>query len=688
MLAGPSRRLAASLAYTSSSSLSSRCSSCGSALVHTAAVRVQVGEDFFQPDGGAKPTSFARPTDLGKAARGPSADQAPVATPPAAVNEAGIKAVARGVIQALDDPQPCARPAFWEWSQVRVTNSALFERQLNATQSQKPTSVASKSSFKGKGVLENEKTVKSSDDLLKRPPQTETELYRLLVRLGRSHSSRIRPEYMAWFHSQPQFAILVSNRTYAVVLSNLFRKSSNLQAVDSVLKDMEVKKMFTKKDGYEHRVAKVLLQGAMLRGHTESVGTILDTMRSHGWGGVNVFNWRRNLGSQKKGQGDREHEWRQVRPSTQRLSPQAALSTSASAGHLRQSPSSPVTATLFEDEPMALSPRLKMISPFIPSDLNTLTKEDVTMLVESLVQRGNDEDAFAIAEEWLHVRHKDFCLPEQPPKGSTPDCPAKIDLTRKRYNTTAAVLLNILLKGLVSRRTSLPELKTFIKDFVDRHSLSPDKNSSPRRRARRLVPRRSTLRTLLTSSRYKRHAWKRAESIVKWFYETFGVATNEADNVRPLAEVLRERRKQIKKNNDEGRVDAYPTDVVDAQTAVTLLQVAIDNWKCFAISNAEALDPSSSAGLLATRVRTWWHGLDKVPMDDTEVWSARRAKEVEAEAIVSGLLDTRPERERVLSSVLKEVRKEEEVKAARRTQIRAEQARLSMHSRKVRRAVA
>ncbi|KAK4046433.1 hypothetical protein OIV83_006092 [Microbotryomycetes sp. JL201] len=673
MLAGPSRRASASVACTASTTLGNS-SRTASARVHTAtAPALTYGHSRFDDA-----TNFASVADrdefIAADARGPSGISP---APTDAISTASATARARRASRAMKEDTPSTRSAFWDWNQVRAADSALFKQELRRAPVQTSSAFQDDPLCKDKGNFENAKE-KDRPDLLKQLPQTETDLYRLLVLMGRSKSSQIRPEYMAWFHSRPQFAGVVSNRTYAVVLSNLFRKSSNLKAVDNVLKDMDRREMFTKKDGHEHRVAKALLQGAMLRGHTDSVNTILETMKNRGWGGVNVFNWRRNLGSKMKGKGDREHDWRAGKA----VNSQRTLPPLNPLARNRPRLGSATDATLFEDEPMLLSSRLKMASPLIPRNLDTLTKEDVTMLVEALIQRENAGEAFSVTEEWLSLRHEALSRSDQP--WTKPDRPAAIDLTHKRFNATASALLNILIKGLVSRRTALPEIKQFVEDFVNRHSLSKEATRSNRN----LVPRQPILRTLLTSGRYPRHAWKRAESILRWFYQTFGVPIDQTDKVEPLADALAKKRAQ--------RADAhqvFPADLVDPESAITLLQIAIDNWKCFRPQPDEAasLDPTSSEGRLAIRVRHWWHRLDKTSNDDLDVWSSRRAKKIEAEAIVSGLLDLKPERERFLSSVLKRVRKDQEQKLIVRLGRRAEKekdARNSSLGRRPRRAVA
>ncbi|KAK4056255.1 hypothetical protein OIO90_002698 [Microbotryomycetes sp. JL221] len=569
------------------------------------------------------------------------------------------------------------RAAFWNWDQVRTTDSHLFKQSRPVQQSSfdSSTDKQAASTSSSSATTTTTLTPLSSqtsgppsdnkiDNVLSRAPTTELELYRLVVRLARSLSPLMSPEYLAWLHSRPQFSHLTSNRTYSVILSKLFKSSSNLRIVDQVLEQMRLKQMFETKDGFQDRVARVLLHGAMRRGHRDSVTTILDTMMDKGWGGVNVFNWRRNLGSTQKGKGDKNAlQWH-------RKSSSDNAADDAGRVDLRQQTRrggnkfkrkndliGDPESNLFEEEPMPTSTRLRLSSPFIPADLDTLTKEDVTMLVEALVQRTRSSDAFQLADAWLTCRREALATFESQRQEQ---CPAELNMSPQRYNATAIILLNILIKGLVKSGTnhSTIELRSFIEQFVERHSLSQYDIAH----CHPLKPRRSTLNTLLMSIKYRRHAWKRALNNINWFYETFGVPTNEAGGSQPLSQAIKFKSQVLGVNVEE----LQPIDVVNGQTALILLKLAMTNWLSFVpriirpMSTSTAQNESPSQRL-AHQVRTWWNRIDKQagPDDaDLSVWSTRQSKVVECDAILIGLLECPEDRKQELKSVMNTRRRE------------------------------
>lgn len=424
--------------------------------------------------------------------------------------------------------------------------------------------------------------------------QTLLELIRRLCRLSAIKSSSI-----VNFHSHASFRHLVSSRTYTLVL-NCARH--NLKLTREIIAEMEERQI-----PWDQVSLRALLRTQLRRGDTKAVMDVAEYMRMRGWRHETTLNWRRNLGENRRGRGDKYKIWR----SSKGLQKQEKIAEENRT--LAQEDLGPVDGSrVFTADDWRMSRRLTEVPP----DFAQHSPVDIAMLVESLVQDHRGTVALEIAQAWLDAQRTQHSSPLSLKKPLQPD-PSHHSLTGAEYAQTAVILLNILLKALYVKDVPTRGVREFILYFIDRHSSD-----------RRINPSAVTLSQLLRANMvtHPRGQFQRACEIVNWFGTTFGLPDRQG--VHPYHRLFppppTPRHRLSLPIELVGLVDtAQPICHASQRVTAYVLSAAINSHLFAADSNKIIV------------IRTWWDRVDKSGTG----WGGTKLKGTVDKAIEVGVLD-------------------------------------------------
>ncbi|GAA5897002.1 hypothetical protein JCM6882_007330 [Rhodosporidiobolus microsporus] len=493
-------------------------------------------------------------------------------------------------------------------------------------------------------------------------PYTEPELYSYLHTVKATQPS-FRPEDLASFHAKLRFVRLVSTRTYRFLLHYAF-EASNLRLVQSLLAEMADREI--RRDEYTLRV---LLRGYLRHGKDAAAEEVARAMQQRGV--VLVSTKPRVTTQQGKGK-EKEREdfdalWKafEVRGRETRLREEAAQrvrdreSPRASLGvHTKKGRRRVVSfgRSSFLAPSSAVSPPRTVD---VPPDPASLSGSDISTVVSCLAEEGRGATAFRVAEMWLQANRPSYDpasshLPS-PPASKTffssfrPDPnhdPSGLQIFGERaalYQSTALVLLDILLRTLFSERATATSVRTYLRAFLARHSAPPP--------ARPLTPNAATLRTLVSGLKGVPNAWQDGVDMVDWFGYLWGIpVAGKPHSDRIFFQASRRDKLWLRdhfglKEDDLATGPAVPDSappspppprlerrrphtVVPADVALLLLNHATDSFRSRAIVGRARV----------AEVRDWWtKELDRDPKKN-ELWASFKSKKAWRKAAASGLM--------------------------------------------------
>lgn len=460
-----------------------------------------------------------------------------------------------------------------------------------------------------------------------RIPKSERELLEALVAL-RSTPPRIAAEQLFEIHSHPNLRHLVSKRTYTYLLTHSY-KDSNLRLAREVLQEMKERRI-----PRDETIMRILLKSNLIRGDKAGVESVLDSIRDSKVVALPLLNWRRDLGEAGRGQGDAFNVWHvdrgERRPEV--IESDATTPTKSGwKGKRRVSHSIPL-------QPRSPKPTVSSI----PDSFETLSTYDIKALVESLVQTRQAPEAFLIAQSWLDVNRPSLEDIAPPPsafslRASHPPLardapphrqprirrrPAPIFVRPRlrpiptpqeiRYKAaqvqhveTCVVLLNILVKALLSTGTLLGSCKSFVVAFTSRNSFKD----------LTVLPNQITLIELIAGLKGDEHSWVKSVRLVNWFGTGFGFEFRLASG-------------KLGRRTFPSRTSSLST-FCSAEVGTAMLRLALE-------------DRLSNAGAIPVRmVRKWWMAIDKREAG----WRVAEVRRVVNKAVErSLLLEERPKR--------------------------------------------
>ncbi|KAM0751818.1 hypothetical protein T439DRAFT_325008 [Meredithblackwellia eburnea MCA 4105] len=401
-------------------------------------------------------------------------------------------------------------------------------------------------------------------------PTTEMELHHLFWTLRRASVTSSDALSLFEFHSRPEFAGIVSSRTYGHLLALAHARSNKALAL-AVLEEMLERKV-----PWNDRVCRIVTSLYQKRGEGEKVEEVAAMMRKVGWEAPFVAdNGRRDLGEASKGRGDPYRNWLR----------RESLVDGGKVEKPRAKKGEKERKDWFSSSLANGQVRPWRTPTIIPRNYATLPNEDITALVESLYQDRDGPRALDLARAWLDANRPaapplvaraavSSPISHRPPPQTHPLLALVPELTRRlplppplpiqhpkppiipqallheinAYNRTALVLLNILLKFLVVYRLPLSMAKSLLTEFISTHSVSSE---FP------IVPNEVTMIEFLPIAADQKGrnkgvnlsspgAWARAVRCVNWIGVEFGVFDNNyKDDKRTEMISKEEKRRQL-----------------------------------------------------------------------------------------------------------------------------------------------
>lgn len=392
------------------------------------------------------------------------------------------------------------------------------------------------------------------EDTMPGVPTTPDELLRLMYKLRRMQPPA-SPIRLVEIHSHPSLTSLTSEATYAYVLRLAYR-FSNLALARGLLTEMDDRGIEKGK-----LTCLALLYGFTRRADEQGVARMRQVMADRGWdqehavGERKIDYWRerRDLGDavQGKGLGDRWKAWGRRGWG----SAKALAASGAEEARQRLDPSGHLVGQVITEKQTLLRPRVP-----IPINVGALDGHTIVTLVDSLVQERRAPEAFEVVETWLdqnrpgaqdhptrrskddvatgfpldprapveyapapfYVHARKTYLRKLSPKTSSATA-AATQRSLAHYHSRALLLLNVLLKSLLMNYISPDGCRTFVLEFVERHSVvSHSVRNGVAERVPGIMPDGVTLRELLMNLRGRKNGWRRGLQTIEWFADQFG----------------------------------------------------------------------------------------------------------------------------------------------------------------------
>ena len=229
----------------------------------------------------------------------------------------------------------------------------------------------------------------------------------------------------------------------------------------------------------------------------------------------------------------------------------------------------------------------------------------------------------------------------------SPSLPLAYKVAQIQHDKTAVVLLNIVLRSLVTHGANEDETKSFVLSFVAL-------NSSP---SSRLLPSETTLRQLIRGVEKRSYPFRRATQIVTWFGTNFGLPSRDGTKDR------------ITLGDTPGNATiarAYYNARVPSSIALMLLRIAIaaaNNSASTSTATSVSVTPESESveapslaegqvgAMLRQQVMRWWSALDK----SDGFWDTPEARKVGKQAVLHGLIEWPPREESPVDGVSKDL---------------------------------
>ena len=510
-------------------------------------------------------------------------------------------------------------------------------------------------------------------------PTNEEEMLHLMYKLRRSNPP-LAPIRLAQIHSHPTLAHFVSQSSYAYLLRLSYRMS-NLALSRQILEEMKERKVVRGKE-----VCLAMLYGFQKRGDMAGAVQMRTVLRENGWedetgAGEDFWRERRDLGKEQgKGSGDTWKAW------GRRGWGSAKMLAEAEAAKEKELAKGIVTKMT-----PGVLPRPDVV---IPLHVGALSGQTVIRLVDSLVHERRTPEAFNVAESWLDMnrpnrptplaapsttastttpttassQQENFALTPRPAieyapapiylhlrrPGSRPLSPATStfsEATHRRsvtlYNSRALILLNILLKSLLMHYVPPFGARSFVLEYIDRHSVSNDLNVG---NIDGIRPDIVTLRELLMNLRSRKNGWRRGIETINWYNHEFGGLPGE-----PVSS-FRRRFKPISHYSStlsagsnaplSNLLSFFPTSHADALAKAALPPPASRiNFRLallllnYAVAHQKLLTRNSeSRAMHSIEVKAWWESLD---VKGDKEWDSRLAGDIFKKAVRCGVLETR-----------------------------------------------
>ena len=497
-------------------------------------------------------------------------------------------------------------------------------------------------------------------------PTTEEEMLHLLYKLRRNNPP-LAATRLVEIHSHPTLAPFVSQSSYAYLLRLSYR-ISNLALARQLLDEMKERHISSGKE-----VCLAMLYGYTKRGDMAGAVGMRTVLRENGWEdetgtGEDFWRERRDLGKEQgKGMGDSWKTWGRRGWGSAKMLAEAGIAKEKELSNglvTRATPGVPIRPDVV-----------------VPLHVGALSGQTIIRLVDSLVHERRTSEAFDVAETWLDMnRPKRPSLPfpsttaaatQQDnfalnPRPAIEYAPAPIYLHLRRpgsarsltatsfsdpihrravslYNSRALILLNILLKSLLMHYVPPFGARSFVVEFIDRHSVPNDLHIG---NIDGIRPDIVTLRELLMNLRSRKNGWRKGIETINWYNNEFGGLPGESVSSfrRRFKPVSNYSPSVSRSTSITNLLSFFPTSHATALALAALpppasrinfrLALLILNY---AVVHQKTLTRNSeSIAMHAIEVKAWWESLD---VKGDKEWDSRLAGDIFKKAVRCGVLE-------------------------------------------------